>query len=428
MSDDRTGAAASPAPQPASSPARTAALPLDDYIASCAFLHDDWDPHGGKGDWGQYDTLPFLLGAPVCIAGTLRGFGQPYIDYLRSLGAFPERLITPEPRSTDLTANLLADEAALAELRGLMAERRLDLSLFYSTPDRFAGELIEALSSHGHRPRALPHADAFTRVNRKLSSHDYFEQAGIPSPEYALCESPDAVRAFFAAPRRYPEIIIKADHRHFSRLGPDDLGRLDSFRYPLIAETCYQTRYSPSVNCLVFDGSIQTLFTTRQHITGLTHWGNDSAASLPEAIAGQAAADAHKLAAVLPPLNGVLGVDYILTVEGELLAVDINPRFCSPTYPFYLLMRLGFDLKHVHARYRLVKCPARDLSQVLADPDFAPLQPGHLPGMFVYGPVVYDDPRRPVAYFSTLLAADSPDGLAAVERRMQALIGRLSAA
>lgn len=399
---------------------------LDQFVQTCAFIHDDWIPASGRADWGAYDTNPFLLGANVCVVNTLRGFGQDYLDYLTDLNSLPEHIIIPARRSGNLTLNLLDDARALRRLRELMLERQLDLSVFYNDHQRGLDRLSQALATPEFTPTIYPTKTSVEAADHKIAGLRYAREAGVPTPESAVCKTLDEVLTFFDYPdRTYRGVVLKADHRRFIRAFTEGEVRraVEQLSFPLLVETLYEVKLSPSVNMVRWQGETMSYAVTDQILHHWTHYGNSIPSEVPAAVARRIVEYTRRIGSVIPDLQGVFGVDYVLTCDDELYAVDINPRFCSGTYPQQMLLRLGLRLDEIHARYRLVECNVDSLSTILNDPAFVPLMPGQTDGIFIYDPVVYETPK-PVNYFSYVAAAETPDRLEALEETMREIVAR----
>jgi hypothetical protein len=399
---------------------------LDQFVRSCLFIHDDWIPAAGRADWGAYDTNPFLLGAQVCVVTTLDGFGEDYLDYLKSLNSLPEHIIIPKRCGDNLTLNLLEDEEALSCLRELVFERQLDISVFYHDNERGLDRLAGALSTPDHSPMIYPIKTSFDRVNRKIDGLKYVSEAGVPTPEHAICASIDDVLAFYHDRNRsYPGVVIKTDHRKFVRAITEAQIRQAAaqFTYPLLVETLYDVRVSPSLNMVQWQGEQSSFAVTDQILNHWTHYGNAIPSEVSPEMVRRMRDYTARIGDAIPDLQGVYGVDYIVTEGDELYAVDINPRFCSGTYPQQFLCRMGISLYESYTRYRLVQCSIDSLSTILCDPDFAPLTLGATEGIFIYDPVVYET-EKPVNYFSYVAVAQTRERMAMLEETLDAILAK----
>lgn len=401
---------------------------LETFVRSCLFIHDDWIPAAGRADWGAYDTNPFLLGADVCVINTLEGFGPDYLEYLRDLNSLPSQILIPERYSDNLTLNLLADEQTLARARALVQERQLDVSVFYNDQDRGLDRLMPQLATQAHTPTLYPTKTSFDAANGKIDGRRYAQMAGVPVPEGAVCQSPDDVLAFFQDRSRSAQgIMIKADHRKLLiAMTEAEVRRAAAeFPYPVLVETLYDVKASPSLNMMLWQGEQSAFVVTDQILEGRAHRGNVIPSRVSPEIVQQIHTYTARIGEAIPDLQGLFGVDYIVTHDDQVLAVDINPRFCSGTYPLNFLQRMGISLDTVNARYELVHCNVESLSTILCDPDFVPLLPGRADGIFIYDPVVYET-ELPVNYFSYLAVAETPARLAALETTMREVVAKYS--
>ena len=397
---------------------------LDQFVRSCVFIHDDWIPAAGRADWGAYDTNPFLLGAGVCVVTTLDGFGQDYLDYLKSLNSLPEHIIIPARRSSNLTLNLLDDEASLSRIRALVAEQQLDISVFYHDGERGLDRLVNALVTPDHTPTVYPTKASFEAANRKIDGMHYARKAGVPTPESMVCNSLDDVIAFYRdSSRSHRGVFIKSDHRKLVRAMTEGEIRAAApqFTYPLLVETLYDVALSPSVNLVLWQGQRNSFAVTDQILHNWIHYGNAIPSAAAQTLSDRILEYSTRIGDAIPDLQGVFGVDYIITLDNELYAVDINPRFCSGTYPQHFLQRIGISLDEVYARYRLVHCNVESLSTILCDPVFVPLTADAPDGIFIYDPVVYET-EKPVNYFSYIAVAETQERLAELEQVIDYLV------
>ena len=395
---------------------------FDEFIQSCAFIHDDY----GEDEIDHYGTNPFLIGADVCVVDTLQGFGETYLQYLNDLGVLPKTVIEPTYRRPSLLGNLLADDAALGVLGNIMCERKLDISSFYS--DKEFERLIACLSGDSYTPHFYPPKEPFLIANDKIKMRVLLSQAGIPMPYGIICTSLDELRRFHQhCSRRYRYTLVKKEHRHMRIISnDDDIDRLAGFLdFPVIAEAGYEVRCSPVSNCIAWKGVIQHLFTFDQVIKDWKHAGNRNPCSASPDEISRIEDYTRVIVGLIPGYEGVLGVDYIVTLENEVLAVDVNGRFNSCTYPFYFLKRLGASLDRISAIYRVVDCTIGQLSDVFEDNAFIPFRAEQMEGTFLFNPV-FDFERELVYKFSYLCVAHNPVDLSNLESSLLDIIRRQS--
>jgi len=390
---------------------------FDDFIQSCAFIHDDYS----EDEIDHYGTNPFLIGADTCVVDTLRGFGEAYLKYLSDLGALPKTIIEPVYRRPSLLGNLLDDDAALGVLGNIMRARELDISSFYS--DKDFERLIACLSNGNYEPRVCPAKEPFLIANDKIKMWILLSQAGIPMPYGIICTSLDELRRFHQhCSRQYRCTLVKKEHRHMRIISnDDDIDRFaESLDFPVIAEVGYEVRCSPVSNCVVWKGAVQHLFIFDQVITDWKHAGNRNPCSASPDEIWRIEDYTRAIVELVPGYEGVFGVDYIVTLENEVLAVDVNGRFNSCTYPFYFLKRLGASLDRIYAIYRVVDYTIGQLSDVFEDDAFIPFRAEQMEGMFLFNPV-FDFARELVHRFSYLCVAHSPVDLGNLENSLLSL-------
>lgn len=400
---------------------------LEKLIDACAFLHDDWTDTEGVGGWGQYTTNPLLLSPPVCITSPLEGFGEHTITHLRALGAFAGEIIQPAWVTNDLAYNLAQDQTAMRLLKRTMQSEGLHISTFYNDPERQIPQLAKALSTADHQVRVYPAQDDFIYAYNKLNFDRFTE--GVPTPESALCTTLDELLAFANGPRSYPGLVVKMGHRDIQFIEKPSAveGMAHHFAFPLRAETAYPLASSPIVHAVRFQGQCYPLFVIDQYVRDWLHWGNGSPAVATAAERQAIIAYTLEIGEQLGGYEGVFGVDYILTEDHEIYAVDINTRFCTSTYPYALLVSNGFNPDHVHTRFRLVPCRLDSLDDLTTDPAFTPLRAGKAHGTFLYCPVSYREFEHPVHYLNYVCVGETQADCLAVEAELLALIERKSA-
>jgi hypothetical protein len=313
---------------------------------------------------------------------------------------------------------------ALACVRSLVAERMLDLSVFYHDDERGIDSLVDALVTPDHVPTVFPTKTSFDAANRKIDGMRYARKAGVPTPESAVCHDLNEVLAFYHDPTRsHRGVFIKSDHRRLVRALTDSeiKAAAPEFSYPLLVETLYDVVLSPSVNMVLWQGERSSFAVTDQILHHWIHYGNAIPSVAARNLSDKIIEYSGRIGDAIPDLQGVFGVDYIITPDHELYAVDINPRFCSGTYPQHFLQRMGISLDNVFACYRLVHCNVDSLSTVLSDPEFVPLTIGAPDGILIYDPVVYET-EKPVNYFSFVAVAETKERVTELEQVMERMV------
>ena len=401
---------------------------LGQFIERCIFIHDDFAEdmvdEEGNFDWDQYATNPFLLGAQICAVDTLAGFGDEYIDYLASLASVPTEIVIPSFRHPSLVANLLSEDRCISRLRRETQSKRLHVSSFYSDSAKGFDVLLGRLSSSTHTPRLYPSTSVFEQANDKVSMRTILEEHDVVLPEGMICYSESDLRYFFRAKRKYPGALAKKIHWDTRLIvSEEDIDKVaQDLEFPIVAETYYEDVVATPVSHYIrWRNECEHLFTLEQVIVHWKHYGNKSAGLFTVESQETIVDKSFDILSVLSNYEGVLGFDFIITKEGEVLPVDVNPRFNSSTYPCYFLQRLGYELERSFFVVRVVDEEIASLSSLLLDPDFVPLTPDS-PGMFLYNPV-WDFERELVYRFSYLCLGRTPEELAHYESIVNGIIG-----
>lgn len=397
------------------------------FVAQCAFIHDDVSEdmvdEEGNLDWDQYATNPFLLGAQVCAVDTLAGFGDEYIDYLASLAAVPREIVIPSHRHPSLVANLLSEDRCISRLQKEIQSRKLHVSSFYSDSAMGFDALLQKVSSSTHTPRLYPSASVFEQANDKVAIRTILEEHGIALPEGMTCWSESDLRYFFKVRRKYPGVLAKKIHWATRPIvNEQDIDEVvRDLKFPIVVETCYEDVVATPVSHYIrWHSKCEHLFTLEQVIVHWQHYGNKSAGLFTVESQETIADKSFEILSVLSDYEGVLGFDFIITKEGEVLPVDVNPRFNSSTYPCYFLQRLGYKLERSFFVMRVVDEEIASLSSLLLDPDFVRLTPDS-PGMFLYNPV-WDFERCLVHKFTYLCLGDTAEELDRYESALRDVI------
>ena len=387
---------------------------FEDFILSCVFMHDDTDSSAGV-DWDQHGTNPFLLSPSACVVDTLEGFGEPYLDYLHSLGALPETLIIPNHKSASLVDNLLTDKRALRKLKHLLVVDRFDLSVFY--PDEDKGKLASALLGENSESRIHPSRSAFSQANDKLHTRDLLRKTKVPIPEGAVCFSVEDLQYFYRQVcQTYPKVLVKKHHWDTQPLcSHEDIAKSGgSLEFPVIAEVAYPVKCSPVSHNLVWRGEVHHLFVVMQKVESLRHAGNVSPTNLSAPMTGRIAEYSRMVIEQVPEFSGVFGIDFIITTNDLLIAVDVNPRFNSSTYPFYFLQRMGLNLENTFAKYGFTKCSMKDLSSLYLHESLMPFSRIMGEGIVLYSPA-FDRSRQMVTKFSYVCVSKTSEKLLHLE-------------
>ena len=315
---------------------------LNDFISSCVFVHDDTDASQGV-DWDQHGTNPFLLGANICVVSSLEGFGDIYLNYLYDLGALANSIIVPKDDGKSLVENLLADQQTFHRLKRMIDIDKLDVSFFYT--DKCHAKLGIALFGDRDQSRIHPSKDAFLQANDKVQMRRTLKDTGIPIPEGIICDSTEDLLYFYnQIENRFPRILVKKYHWDtLSFSSRDDIFKsMGTLKFPVIAEVAYPIKCSPVSHNLAWKDKVSHLFIVMQKVKGMKHAGNTVPTNIPTHLCDRIKDYSAQIIAQVRGFSGVFGVDFVITLDDQVIAVDINPRFNSSTYPFYFLQKMDF--------------------------------------------------------------------------------------
>ena len=400
-----------------------------DYVSCHAFVHDDFQPdligEDGVHDWDQFGSNALLIGADVCVVDSLVGFGDAYLSYLAELGCVASEMIVPTPTGPSMLENLLDDVSAMGKFSSIVTSRGLDVSPFYADSSKPFGRLLGCLGLSGHQSKLDPNQDLFIYANSKANARVIFRRAGVEVPFGRFCTSQDDLREFSRSMfARGASVVLKRAHwqaQHVS--SPGELDALDHTQLPVVAEMVYRVKASPVVQLLRWNDRVYPLGIMAQHIVDFRHRGNDLPSGIGEDMERTLWRMAERIAGEIGDYLGVLGIDFIITPDGRVLAVDLNPRFNSSTYPLAFLARSGVDFKRVHAKVRWVHARLRDLSQLFSNPTWSPFDRSSAEGVLPFGPVTGPSRER-VIRFMYMAVASTYDGMARLERDFQKAVAQ----
>lgn len=402
---------------------------FNDFVNSVIFIHDDISLQSSSEKYSNLNWIgsnPFYIGAKVCVTDTLAGFGEKYIDYLKSLNCFPENILIPHSINTknDLLSKLCSDNYILKKLCYMVENNRLDISTFYSEKVDILQHFLMNISTHTHNPIIHPSIDAFKSLNDRIISRKWLQEIGIPIPDGVICESMKDLINFYLNIKakgnsiiikkyHYGTIKIKNEHDIYKYVSPND--------FPLIAEKLYDVKSSPISHSLCWKGENQILFIVKQIISQFRHQGNITPHNLQKK---QILAIENYTKDILSSTNqfqGVIGIDFIITEEDDIFVVDVNPRFNYSTYPYVFLKKMNINIDNIYTKYRSVFCNIENLSTLLSDADFTPFDQYKKSGILMMSPAFHPVNNK-VVHFFILIVANNKKQLINLEQRFLNLL------
>ncbi|MGK7344204.1 MAG: hypothetical protein ACNS63_00115 [Candidatus Nitrospinota bacterium M3_3B_026] len=291
-----------------------------------------------------------------------------YAARLRALGAGGERIITP----SNSGGTCLSEDAALSPetldfLRGF--EGRVEVYM----PSRAEERLAEAAG----RPIARAPSEVVDLLNDKIFFLRILEDIGTPMME-TFVGNADAAAQRLRRESARPLMLRAGGSVGGSRVWPvrSEAEKAAAIRgldtAPrgglYILQPLLEAEYSPNLQFYIDDETARLFGETAQVMDGMfRHSGNvfDRAAegAVREELLRQGAAIALEAASL--GYRGVLGVDFIVTPEGMVYAVEMNARWNTSTHALWFLNRLmnAGPLAQVESgRGAFVRFPAGGLS------------------------------------------------------------------
>ncbi len=265
-----------------------------------------------------------------------------FLDYLAALGFGPGQVFVPRDGPGGLVDRLLDDTDLISDL----ASSEWTLEPYFSGAEerRLAERLGVGL--HGSE------TDIAERVNHKARLVGLLEEAGLPGVQTMLVPRDEVVATTRALLVEGPA-IVRADvgiggTGVWALHSPDDLESLPG-RMPqyvpsdlFLVQRLLTTRSSPNVQFDLVDGRVEVVGATEQRLRdGIHHTGNTY--PLKDACREEVFRQGCALAALLSGqgYRGYLGIDFVITTDDAVFAIEINPRLNSSSFG---LLALGDHL------------------------------------------------------------------------------------
>jgi hypothetical protein len=383
---------------------------LQEFIDTHVFIHDDVLPHWAD-DADEYARHPLALSPPAVVVDRLAGIGPRYLATLQSHGLAGGTVIEALGPSASTLENLLGNEPAMVALASAIAAGH-DISLFYADRIPLIEELLASLSSRGVGAVVHPDPASFVEYNDKIRAHALMSSLGLPVPRAEVLEG----RADVAALLRHSPagVFVKPSHHETSFVTASTLHTVPVRMAPTLVEVAVtDVVASPVTNWIRWGGQTATIGIAEQLLHGPAFAGNFYDGSSFDKTGGRLRDIASTLGADLQSHVGPAGFDSVLTSNGDLYVVDLNLRFNSSTYMFYLIGKLG--LADSLVKYVEVACDLESLDEL---PTSLPWPSRTDSGVIALGPVWID---RRVRRFFAFAAAPDRDQLDMVLARLEDL-------
>jgi hypothetical protein len=258
-----------------------------------------------------------------------------YLNYLIKIGIGTRNILIPNANGNSLSEKVRNDKKLLKFLQSLNG---VVLHPYMSTKaEQQIAKLIHA-TVNGSVPN-------FTfKVNNKLFLLSFIEKIGLKLPEYEIANIQNVVEIAKQFQKKYSNIIIIGEHSYaglavWAIKTPKDFENFQTIikncqtQTRFIIEKLYEVAYSPNIQYQINASTIKLLGITDQILdANLEHHGNryPSLATQIKKIkinANQIANELRKKG-----YRGLLGIDFIETIDGKIFAVDINGRVNASTF------------------------------------------------------------------------------------------------
>jgi len=178
--------------------------------------------------------------------------------------------------------------------------------------------------------------DALSLQNR-IYARKALTKARIPTPKGREVDTYAELEAFCRAHDFKIAVRTKSKTAFISNVKDCQRYRVNESMFPLWVECWYPTLYSPNAQIIIRDGRCSDLFVSRQILKGTSYQGN-CIGDIPQSIVKRCLELTRNFANSLSDYFGIIGIDFIVTTDRDILAVDVNARFNSSTIPFWWLL------------------------------------------------------------------------------------------
>jgi len=297
---------------------------------------------------------------------------ESYLDYLVSLGIGTHNILLPTVTGESLSERLLNDKQLLNLLRNLgKSANELTIQPYISTQaERQIAELINA-SVNGSPPELT------SQVNNKIYLPALLQELSLPCIEYEIVDTTTVMSTAQKLMSKYTKIIIIGEHTyggiavwkltdnqtlsHFKRV----ISQCQSSERFLVGKM-YEVSSSPNIQYNISLDCIQKLGITEQILdANLKHQGNVSLSTRRIAKLNQYS---QLISAKLQGkgYRGLVGIDFIETVDGNIFAVDINGRANASSFGLNAIHKLFPDTNQ-QKHFKIL--PRLDLGKKLTFPE-----------------------------------------------------------
>jgi len=281
---------------------------------------------------------------------------QDYLDYLMDIGIGTRNILIPATQGESLSDNVLKDEQLLTFLRKLgETENQVVLHPYMSTPAE--AEIASKINATVNGPPP----ELAMKINSKIYLPSLLHELALPIPEYKIANSVTVIETAKQLIDKYQKIIILGEHSYGGlAVWPiTNKEALNAFKQKVskcktterfLVEKMYEVLCSQNIQYLMSSDSIQELGMTDQILDDkLEHHGNTYPSSATQL--DKIKSYSHRIGEKLQSqgYKGLLGIDLIETLDGNVFVVDINGRANASSFGLNVIGKLfpdSYQQKH----------------------------------------------------------------------------------
>jgi hypothetical protein len=270
-----------------------------------------------------------------------------YLDYLIDMDIGTRKILIPKNKGLSLSENVLGDEQLLKRLKTLGT--KIVLHPYISTETEAKIAKVIGATVNGSPP------DLTAKVNSKIYIPTLLQALALPIPEYEIANAARVINTAEKFINQYDKIIVIGNHTYgglavwaITNEKTFNTFKLDISQSPpdekFLVEKMYNVVCSPNIQFQIYPDAIQILGITEQILDDkLVYHGNQYPLLTKQL--DKIRQDSFRICEKLQleGYRGLLGIDFIETIEGKIFAVDINGRANSSTFGLEVIRKLFPD-------------------------------------------------------------------------------------
>ena len=267
-----------------------------------------------------------------------------YLDYLRNMDIGTRKILIPTNQGLSLSENVLGDEQLLKLLQTLGTQ--IVLHPYISTEIEAKIAKVVGATVNGSPP------DLTAKINSKVYIPVLLQALALPIPAHEIANTTTVINTAKKFINQYDNIIISGNHTYggLAVWAITNEETFNTFKLKIsqslpeeqfIVAKMYDVVCSPNIQFQIYSDAIEILGMTEQTLDDkLTYQGNQYPLSTKclDHIKQNALHIGKKLQH--KGYRGLLGIDFIETVEGKIFAVDLNGRANTSTFGLKVIRKL----------------------------------------------------------------------------------------